>query len=180
MSDATKLCARCGINPRNSSHPCYCIECKRAKEREAAERRGVWKRPLEFCSKCGEKRTGGHPSYCTLCNRAYKAAQPCPKCGGPKAGPHANQSPYCVPCYREHRLQKTYGISVADFEAMLAAQGGVCDICACGPNGREWHVDHCHDSGRVRGVLCDNCNRGLGQFKESAMLLRRAADYLEG
>ncbi|MBV1852937.1 endonuclease VII domain-containing protein [Catellatospora tritici] len=64
----------------------------------------------------------------------------------------------------------------AEFDAMLAAQGGVCAICgAPAPE----HVDHDHLFGNVRGILCFNCNGGLGQFKDDRANLRKAIDYLE-
>ncbi|MFK0048340.1 endonuclease VII domain-containing protein [Streptomyces sp. NPDC090741] len=56
-------------------------------------------------------------------------------------------------------------------------QGGVCCICLTDP---AVHVDHCHETGRVRGVLCLNCNMGLGLLKESPDHIRRAIQYLEG
>jgi hypothetical protein len=60
---------------------------------------------------------------------------------------------------------------------MIKEQFGVCPICLkAGPE----HVDHDHGAGRVRAVLCFNCNGGLGQFKDNPHLLRRAAGYLEG
>ena len=178
MDQSIKPCARCGVNPRNSSSPSYCIPCKRANAREAAERRGSWKRPQEKCSRCGEARTGRHLSYCPPCASAYRAEQPCPKCGSSKAGPNGTKSPYCVPCYRDHRLRKTYGISAAEFDALLSGQGGRCAICRGEESDRQWHVDHCHDTGNIRGVLCAKCNMGLGMFGESSARLSAAADYL--
>nr|WP_308440241.1 endonuclease VII domain-containing protein [Streptomyces mashuensis] len=60
---------------------------------------------------------------------------------------------------------------------MIMAQGGVCCICL---SARPVHVDHCHATDKVRGVLCFSCNAALGQFKDRPDALRRAADYLEG
>ncbi len=175
MTDATKPCARCGVNPRNSSNPSYCIDCKRAAGRQADVRR----QPQTHCSRCRKERTGAHPTYCPPCASAYRANRPCPHCGAAKTGPNGTKSPYCVPCYREHRLLKTYGITSAEFDAMLADQGGVCAVGGGDGDAKMWHVDHCHDTGRVRGILCALCNRGIGHFRESAKLLRLAADYLE-
>ena len=59
---------------------------------------------------------------------------------------------------------------------MLAAQGGLCAICRNAPAA---HVDHDHDTGEVRELLCFNCNGGLGQFKDDPEVLRAAADYVE-
>ncbi|MFI2736126.1 endonuclease VII domain-containing protein [Streptomyces sp. NPDC018711] len=60
---------------------------------------------------------------------------------------------------------------------MIRAQGGLCIICLRAP---AVHVDHCHKTGRVRGVLCFNCNTGIGLLKERPDRIRRAIRYLEG
>lgn len=79
---------------------------------------------------------------------------------------------------RNATLVSRYGITEEDFNHLFAKQKGVCAICA-----KEYHltlhVDHCHSSGVVRGLLCNNCNRGLGHFKDSIETLRKAINYLE-
>ena len=75
---------------------------------------------------------------------------------------------------RTYHLEKRYGITAADADAMLAAQGGLCAMC--GVAAAE-HVDH--ETGGVRALLCSNCNGGLGQFKEERELLRAAARHVE-
>jgi hypothetical protein len=62
---------------------------------------------------------------------------------------------------------------------MLEKQSGLCAICRQLPNG-QWNIDHNHATGAVRGILCSMCNRGLGQFRDDARLLRAAIDYLRG
>jgi hypothetical protein len=80
---------------------------------------------------------------------------------------------------RKRSLKNRYGLSVADYEAMLAAQGGVCAICGQPDStGRRLSVDHDHNTGAVRGLLCSHCNRGIGHFKDSTTLLARAIEYL--
>jgi len=81
---------------------------------------------------------------------------------------------------RARHLKSTYGITLDDYEALLTAQHGACAICgATEPGGRgRFHIDHCHDKGGVRGLLCANCNQGLGKFKDSPSLLYKAAAYL--
>jgi hypothetical protein len=98
---------------------------------------------------------------------------------------------YCKPCHnargkeskqrlhggsRHYHLVRRYGIGAHHVEAMIRAQGGVCAICKTEP---AMHVDHDHESGLIRGVLCFNCNGGLGQFKDDARNLSRAIEYLE-
>jgi hypothetical protein len=75
---------------------------------------------------------------------------------------------------------KKYGISLADFKGILAAQDGCCAICHSDKSGRRgWHVDHDHQSGVVRGLLCHFCNTAIGSLKDDPELLRAAALYLE-
>jgi Autographiviridae endonuclease VII len=84
---------------------------------------------------------------------------------------------------REQRLRRTYGISADEFDDLIRKQGGGCAICKA-PVGdgadRPLYVDHCHESGKVRGLLCSSCNFGIGKFRDDVSLLTRAIDYLEG
>ncbi|MFD8536640.1 endonuclease VII domain-containing protein [Streptomyces rubrogriseus] len=78
---------------------------------------------------------------------------------------------------REGHLKRHYGLTEAERDQLIADQGGVCCICLAAPAA---HVDHCHETGRVRGVLCFSCNAALGQFKDRPDAIRRAAAYVEG
>lgn len=81
---------------------------------------------------------------------------------------------------REWSLKKTYGLTSEEYDAMLAAQGGVCALCGnASTHGKQLCVDHCHKTSKIRALLCDVCNRGLGYFKDDPEALRGAADYLE-
>lgn len=91
---------------------------------------------------------------------------------------------YCVPCTRakgvEGRLRDVYGMTVADYDAILAAQDYACAICGMRPRTKRLHVDHDHKTMMVRGLLCSNCNSGvLASAKDSPEILRAAARYLE-
>jgi hypothetical protein len=82
--------------------------------------------------------------------------------------------------FRRWYLKKTYGLTTSDYDAMLGEQGGGCAICGVAePEGQSLHVDHCHDSGTVRGLLCFRGNAGLGQFDHDATRMARAAAYLQ-
>lgn len=75
---------------------------------------------------------------------------------------------------RKHYYKKTYGMSLEEVDE---AKGMGCAICQSHDS---LAIDHCHKSGKVRGVLCGKCNRGLGNFLDDPQLLRAAALYLEG
>jgi len=79
---------------------------------------------------------------------------------------------------RRDQLKYYYGMSVEDFDALLALQDGACAICkrTCDEN---LCVDHCHVTGKVRGLLCRTCNFGLGLFKDDPRFTRAATEYLE-
>lgn len=79
---------------------------------------------------------------------------------------------------RNQQLKRTYGITVEQYESMLAAQNGVCAICFRGPTGvRPLHVDHCHRTGKVRGLLCHQCNWYLGTLDKDPETLVRLSVY---
>jgi hypothetical protein len=77
------------------------------------------------------------------------------------------------------RKMRAYGITAEDYAAMWARQGGVCALCGGDNERRALSVDHDHQGGNVRGLLCDKCNLMLGYASDSPSRLRRAADYLE-
>lgn len=87
-------------------------------------------------------------------------------------------------CHKKGRL-RAYGLTVEDFDHLLEAQGGKCAICRSGASGGKtrkglaWNIDHDHKTGKVRGLLCQKCNLGIGCLRESVKILRAAADYLE-
>jgi hypothetical protein len=74
-------------------------------------------------------------------------------------------------------LKRRYGISRTDYAAMLARQGGVCAICGKPPE-KTLCVDHCHSTGRIRGLLCRQCNFGLGCYAEDQAALVAVLAYL--
>lgn len=80
------------------------------------------------------------------------------------------------PVAQARYFRQTYNLTPTEVEQMLESQGGVCAICGQVPERRV--VDHCHDSGKVRGILCDTCNRCLGLLKDDANVLMSAAAYL--
>ena len=83
----------------------------------------------------------------------------------------------------EYNLRKKYGLTKEAFDAMLTGQGGVCAICGKSDfstgHGKCPVVDHDHETGVIRGILCFGCNIGIGAFKEKIAIVKAAVDYLE-
>lgn len=75
-------------------------------------------------------------------------------------------------------FREKYGIGLHQYQTLLEEQRGVCYLCG-GIDFRNLAVDHCHNTGKVRRLLCSNCNTGLGKFKDNPDLLRKAAEYVE-
>ena len=82
---------------------------------------------------------------------------------------------------RSNHYKTKYGITLEEREKLLKDQGYACAICQTPLQfeGTLTHTDHCHTTGKVRGILCTNCNRGLGHFKDNVNSLKNAIYYLE-
>jgi len=76
-------------------------------------------------------------------------------------------------------LKRTYNITLEDYNRMLIEQNYVCSICKNTNLKKRLCVDHCHETGKVRGLLCDKCNHGIGLFKDKEELLIEASEYLK-
>jgi hypothetical protein len=138
---------------------------------------------MKTCSKCNADKpesefytytsrdkhlTGGLHARCKRCEHDARASHR--KANPQKAADNA----------RKCKLKKVYGISVEQWEQMSVSQNGVCAICkGKSKDGRRLHVDHCHASGKVRGLLCHDCNRGLGMFQDNTIFLQNAKEYLD-
>lgn len=77
------------------------------------------------------------------------------------------------------KLKRLYGISVDQWQRMFDDQNGKCAICNSEPSNVGLCVDHCHNTGKVRGLLCTNCNSGIGKLKDDIAILKNAIFYLE-
>ena len=83
---------------------------------------------------------------------------------------------------RNNDLKRLYGISIDDYNKLLTEQNNCCAICGTSePGGKHdaFNVDHCHDTGKVRGLLCKSCNIALGEFKDDVDTLQKAVVYLK-
>lgn len=126
-------------------------------------------KPLSEFAKSANRKDGVY-HYCKTCSSEYRKA-------AHQARPHME---------RNRKLRK-YGLGDGGYDALLLKQGGVCAICgqpetyvhprtgALSPLA----VDHNHETGAVRALLCRHCNTGIGSFNEDPWRLRAAADYLE-
>lgn len=127
---------------------------------------------FKFCTRT-DGRTYCHP-YCDECRKGYHRNYYQQRV--------AEDPEYGRNCSRKSTLAK-YGLTPEEYQEMFDAQRGLCAICGRAPegNGVSKHnlvVDHNHDSGKVRGLLCDFCNRGLGIFRDSPELLEEARSCL--
>jgi hypothetical protein len=158
----------------------------------------------KICRLCGEAKAisdfyamkgmrDGYRNECKRCHLAARKAKYDSAAAVARAKAWAERNPERVAAYRqEYRnrpetrrkmrdlyYRRTYGITADEFDAMLAAQGGVCIICAGEPNpGAVWHLDHDHVTGEIRGITCIDCNHGMGKLRDDPDLLERAAAYI--
>jgi hypothetical protein len=84
---------------------------------------------------------------------------------------------------KDYYLRRTYGLTLAEYKKILDGQNGVCAICGTddpkGKSGTYFVVDHDHETGENRGLLCNRCNRAIGLLGESRDLLQSASEYLK-
>ena len=81
---------------------------------------------------------------------------------------------------RDYYYRKKFGITKADYDYMLVNHDDPCAIYQTIPKRRRLCVDHCHSTGKVRGLLCDTCNNALGLFSDDPQLLAAALEYVKG
>ena len=104
----------------------------------------------------------------------------------------ARRKPHCRECWskirkdktpehnRRYNLKQCYGLTPEEYDSMLHLQNGVCAICGGTETVGRLAVDHCHETGKIRGLLCTNCNQALGKFKDDPTILANAITYLGG
>ena len=108
----------------------------------------------------------------------------CNKCGEEKPlSEYYEFHNHCKTCKHywteDARMRKAYGITLAEFDELLEMQGGCCAICGTDdPGAKRFACDHNHETGEVRGILCNNCNRMLGHGKDSVSILAAGIKYL--
>lgn len=80
---------------------------------------------------------------------------------------------------RRNLLKRNYGLTIEQYAAMCDKQGGLCAICKCPPGQKGLCVDHCHITGKVRKLLCNQCNTGLHKMERDIDWIRKAEEYLK-
>lgn len=148
---------------------------------------GTWCKPCFAAYRRGEAAPDAQhePRACEHCGSTYvpkqlkQSAAFCSRACGQEARRLSGRA-------RDLHLRRKYGISAADYDRVLAEQGGGCALCGVRPEdlsaGRYrtyLHVDHCHETGRIRGLLCPEHNLLLGRFGDSPEMFRRVLEYLE-
>ncbi len=83
--------------------------------------------------------------------------------------------------FKDYHIKAKFGVTRDEFNEMLSRQGGCCAICMVNKPGGSgnWHVDHNHKTKKVRGLLCHNCNRGIGYLRDEIEVLQLAVEYLK-
>lgn len=172
---AQKTCRSCGrrqgVGAFRLGHRC-CIECEdlRAQGLKRCLRcEQVKSRATDFHTR---RNQDGHEPQCKACSSENSRRY--------------NARPEIRLRVRERHLKTRFNITAAQYDELLAGQGGVCAICKREPNGKSLHVDHDHGCcsseltcGKcIRGLLCYACNSGLGAFRESVAIAEKAVTYL--
>jgi hypothetical protein len=166
-----KTCSDCGLikprglfpaaSSRDGRKPyCKCCQGKRRKRLRQLDQLDT--HATKICKACGLEKS------VKLFNRRGNCT------GG--------YSPLCKECSNNNERMRfrKYGISAADYDEQLKRQNYRCAICRTDDSGkRRFHVDHDHSTGIVRGLLCSNCNTGIGLLKDSPSTLRAAIEYIE-
>ena len=144
--------------------------------------------PLNKLHKWCSRRCGGRVRQRARYNLVGPSAltRPCRHCGAAFTSPDGRQY-YCSDrCCRTARslrqVHRVYGISPERFQEMLLAQHGVCAICHLPERTERNHlltVDHDHETGQVRALLCSQCNRAIGLLSDDPAVIRAAADYVQ-
>ena len=135
------------------------------------------KRELDLVSFAGDRKgKDGLQARCRDCNNAY-AKTP----HGRELAAASRAKPERKKYQRNYHLQARYGITLGAWQEMFDRQGGKCPGCGSPLEaGFKTHVDHCHKTGRVRGLLCKECNLALGNVNDSIDVLRNLIQYLTG
>lgn len=130
------------------------------------------------CNKCGLVKGAAFFSL----ERNGRLRSRCKKCEAEIRRQKRKSDPAISERKRDYDYRRQYGISLSDRLEMLQCQDGRCKICGVKEEDaprKRLAIDHCHETGKVRGLLCDHCNKGIGCLKDDPALLLKAITYLE-
>lgn len=131
----------------------------------------------KVCSRC--KVDKPNADFNVAKDNKDKLASRCRKCNAERGREWHKANPERTKANgRKGHLRRTYGLALDSYEDLLIAQGNRCAICRNGLIENHTCVDHDHDTGTVRGVLCRKCNTGLGQFNDEPLIIEAALAYL--
>ena len=158
MSDSTKRCTKCGEHKPLSDYPpsghSNCKACRKAATRQ-------WEKSNPEKVKAQRMRSHyRHRDKNLQRMREYRES-------------HLDEE-------KCRQLRRDFDITLETYDKILEQQNGVCAICGNEEKGKtkKLAVDHCHDTNKVRGLLCQNCNRGIGLLDDNPEVLQKAIDYL--
>jgi hypothetical protein len=175
-------CAVCSfffepIRYRKGRRAKYCSEACRQKAHRLRRNPEEDRRVKALSNERTRRWRAAHPERATELNRQWQARN------REKTRANARHFILTHPDYARNRLLLKYRLNPADYDALLAAQGGLCAICHQPETMRAVRrlaIDHDHQSGLIRGLLCHGCNLGIGRFGDDPNLLEAAARYLRG
>lgn len=177
-----KPCVRCGDTDRYATNKPSgrCVSCAKQSAQERAKRlREKFPKSQKIfegapCVKCGATLRCTRSAKCIACRKRAVEKHLTPE------KRKANKIKYRGRYKQRTNTQKLLGMSHEVFARLRDRQEGKCAICCQEPkNGRRLHIDHCHTTGAFRGLLCNNCNAGIGMLKDDPVIVRQALEYLE-
>lgn len=156
----------------------YCKSCAREKYHiPARERKREIQRPTTGARQCRDCEQTRPVSDFTWESDKGRFRPICKLCHSDRERRLRENDPIA---YRDKVIRRKYGIGLVEFDEMLTMQGGGCAICGStvNPDANSLAVDHCHTTGRVRGILCGRCNKALGLLNDDPLLFEKAVIYL--
>lgn len=135
------------------------------------------------CSKCrvekplsefsvSKRYADGYRGQCKRCRTSYNTDF------RKRTGYKAPRKKDSAAALHRRKIKMKYKMTIETYEAMVADQNGACAICNKVPHQKRLSVDHCHTTGKVRGLLCNYCNIAIGHLGDGALGVQRALDYL--
>jgi hypothetical protein len=150
------LCIQCGATPEAGRS--RCVKCKKYMN-EYSKNKYNLKVSIGVCVSCGG--TEGFDS-------SFKSCDKCREKDRDRMNTDANK-----------RRLRNYGLVEQDYVQLVERQNGNCAICGLHFD-QPLHIDHCHETGKIRGLLCHKCNTGIGLLGDNVEIIRRALRYLDG